>query len=371
MADDGSPGAGGPEDGDADLWARLGRYLADRVLDSWTAPVLSSVARSPGGLSWETFFVDAEDAAHPERRTRLVVKVAPRHGPLAPYDVALEAELLLRLASAGVPVPPLLAYEPDGAAVGRAFSVMAFVPGDIPGLRSIERWDRWQEPGRRRAAGEELMAVLGAVQRFSWSSGDRVSAVDGWGSATERVGRAVDGLMAGLDRHVYHRWPKVPVCRDAALWLQGRVPDCPEDELVVVHGDFRVGNMIWDGGRVAALLDWERSRLGDPMHDLGFFCMPMARQRHPQLMGMLLTFDEMAAAYQRSTGRPVDPERVLYYAIYWQLVEITNVLRGLAFTAASDDVTDLGSLTSFPLIALGTRQVVDLIEDYEAGRHVV
>jgi len=88
-----------------------------------------------------------------------------------------------------------------------------------------------------------------------------------------------------------------------------------------VHGDYRFGNLIWQGAKVSAVLDWERATLGDPMQDLGFLCMPMARRRRPELFGMALTFDELLGRYHESTGFAVDLRRLQYYEIFWQFIQ--------------------------------------------------
>jgi aminoglycoside phosphotransferase (APT) family kinase protein len=174
-----------------------------------------------------------------------------------------------------------------------------------------------------------------------------------------------------VEKYVHSRWPHQVMTHHAALWLKENAPACGEEELVLVHGDFRFGNWIFQGEKLAAVLDWERAAVGDPMQDLGFLCMPLARQRRPDLMGMLLPFDELSLRYHAATGREVDRKRLHYWVIYWQFVEAALVARALAFAveAAESGVQELRSVTATPQLATNTRQLAQLIDDYEAGSH--
>ena len=356
-----------------DALAALVRYLHERVFPEWRDLVITGVDRSGGGLSWETFVLDvAEYDGNDARRRRLVVKQAPLTGPLAPYDISREAVLLEAFAADGrVPVPPLLAYETEPGVLDRPFSVMGFVEGEIPGLRAIERWQHWQDPAARTEVGRELVATLARIQSVEWRKPAVSRVLDGDRAPAEHVRAHVDRLMDRIDHFVAPAWTAQPVLRDAWLWLHERLTPIASSDAVIVHGDFRVGNLIWHGRQVVAVLDWERADLGDPMVDLGFFCMPMARQRRPELMGMLLPFDELAAHYEVTSGRAVDLERLHYYLVYWQFVELAQVVRALAFSITDAPPGELRHVTSYPLLAGGARQLVSLIERYEVGEHEV
>jgi aminoglycoside phosphotransferase (APT) family kinase protein len=189
------------------------------------------------------------------------------------------------------------------------------------------------------------------------------------GSVNEQLVATIDRLMGRLDEFVAPGWIGSPVARDACLWLHDNMPVVEPADTVIVHGDFRMGNVIWDGLRIAALLDWERATVGDRMQDLAFFCMPMARQRRPDLLGMLLTRAQLFSSWERLTGRAIDLRRLHYFLVYWQYVELAQVLRGIVYMIDSAPPGEVRSLTSYPLLSAGTVQLVELIERFEDGDH--
>jgi aminoglycoside phosphotransferase (APT) family kinase protein len=104
----------------------------------------------------------------------------------------------------------------------------------------------------------------------------------------------------------------------AAEWLREHLP--PADRIVLVHGDYRSGNFLYDdGGRITAILDWELAHLGDPHEDLGWVVNPLFSVRGAggeRLACGLSPRDEMLARYEQATGWRVDPERLRFYEIF-------------------------------------------------------
>jgi len=147
-------------------------------------------------------------------------------------------------------------------------------------------------------------------------------------------------------------------------WLKRNAPRDPEEDLVVVHGDYRFGNFLWQGTAIAAVLDWERATLGPSMQDLGFMCMPLSRRKQPEIMAKAISFDALAKRYESATGRTVDVPLIQYYAILWQFIEGVNGSRG-SLALAARGMVGSGGLLQPNLVA---RQTLRLVEDYEAGR---
>ena len=84
----------------------------------------------------------------------------------------------------------------------------------------------------------------------------------------------------------------------------------------VVHGDFRLGNLIVDDDGLRAVLDWELAHVGDPMEDLGWLCVQCVALRSPlRRWAGSATYDELVAAYSAASGRPVDPEVVRWWEV--------------------------------------------------------
>jgi aminoglycoside phosphotransferase (APT) family kinase protein len=88
----------------------------------------------------------------------------------------------------------------------------------------------------------------------------------------------------------------------------------------LVHGDYRMGNLIVGPQGLMAVLDWELCHLGDPMLDLAWLCLPPWRfGRIEQAAGGIGTRDELFTAYESVTGAPLDRDRVRYWEIFGSL----------------------------------------------------
>ena len=146
-------------------------------------------------------------------------------------------------------------------------------------------------------------------------------------------------------------------------WLPGNIP--PGDETAVVHGDFRMDNLIFDPGepRVVAILDWELSTLGHPLADFSYHCMswriPPAQFRGIGGLDLaslgIPSEAEYVAMYCRRTGRESIPHWDFYLA--YNMFRLAAILQGIAGrvrdgTAASVHAQRAG-LAVPPLARLG------------------
>jgi len=108
-------------------------------------------------------------------------------------------------------------------------------------------------------------------------------------------------------------WPR-PVFELALRWLRDHDPG-PSDEVTLVHGDFRNGNLIIGSDGVRAVLDWELAHTGDPMEDLGWICVNSWRFGEiDKPVGGLGAREELFAGYE-AAGRRVDPARVMFWEV--------------------------------------------------------
>lgn len=106
-----------------------------------------------------------------------------------------------------------------------------------------------------------------------------------------------------------------PILALALRWLEANIP--PPAVPHLVHGDFRLGNLMFEHGRLTGVLDWELAHLGDPHEDLAFGCMTVWRFSRPDRPGYGLgTLAELFAAYAAAGGTPIDPDRFRFWTIY-------------------------------------------------------
>jgi aminoglycoside phosphotransferase (APT) family kinase protein len=108
-------------------------------------------------------------------------------------------------------------------------------------------------------------------------------------------------------------WPR-PVFELALRWLRDRDPG-PSQQVTLVHGDFRHGNLVIGPDGLRAVLDWELAHTGDPMEDLGWICVNSWRFGEiDKPVGGFGTREELFAGYQ-AAGRRVDAERVKFWEV--------------------------------------------------------
>lgn len=213
------------------------------------------VSRIGAGSSNVTFLVERDGA-------RLVLRRPPRP-PLPPsaHDVLREARLQLALAELGVRVPRIVALCEEDA-LGQSFYVMEYLDGDVvtdvlpPLLES--------DGNERRAAVEDLVDALVEIHAAD-AGAPALAPFVRPGSFLERQVRRWSGLWeAGATRDI-------PDFTAVGRWLAENLPE--ERERTVVHGDFRLGNVMLSRtspARVLAVLDWEMGAIGDPRTDVGY-----------------------------------------------------------------------------------------------------
>jgi aminoglycoside phosphotransferase (APT) family kinase protein len=257
------------------------------------------VRQLAGGWSRHSYVVTVSGTG--ETRRSYVVRVRPR-GALLDTDLALEFQLYRALEDVDIPTPRAWALvDEDDTPFGGPFLVMEYIEGRVPNMYG--RGDQeslaadWTGP---RAIAEDMAATLARLHAVA---ADRLPAdlpALGFGDVLERW------------RGVYdeRRLIRDPVLEEAFDWVAGRVPAEPWPGLV--HGDYRIGNTLIDGGRVRAVLDWELAYLGDVRFDLGYLAIPRASGKHLQarspLMGGFADRGWFMERYGELTGRTVDDE---------------------------------------------------------------
>jgi aminoglycoside phosphotransferase (APT) family kinase protein len=245
-----------------------------------------------GGASRETWYFEA--ATDGAEARKLILRRDPPGRPRA-GGISVEAHAITSAARAGVPEPEILAYGDDTERLGAPFMIMEWLPGETL-ARRILRDDAYRElrSGLAATCGD----ILARIHRIPPTDVPGLRAYD-----------PVADLRERLDRYA----EPSPVFELALRWLDAHRPSSSLD--AVVHGDFRNGNLIVGPEGVRAVLDWEMVHRGDPMEDLGWLCVRAWRFGEDKPVGGFGTYDQLFDAYERASGRPVDPEAVHWWEV--------------------------------------------------------
>ena len=294
----------------------MSEAIAARVSELLGAEV-KDIRRLSAGASRAMWSVDA---VRPDGSVEeLIVRTDPR-GDSRPTAPVPESALLRAAADAGVPVPRIVAEDDEHLIVER-------IAGEtIP--RKILR-DAEYAPALSKLAGqcgEALAAIhsipLGRVPDLAAQS----DAVELWRAMLDGFGQP-------------H-----PTFELALRWLDERRPQATGTG--VVHGDFRNGNLIVGPEGLRAVLDWELAHIGDPMEDLGWLCVKAWRFGVDRPVGGFGEREDLFAAYERASGRPVDPDVVLWWEVLgtlkWGIMCIAQAFTHLSGTVRSIELATIG-----------------------------
>jgi aminoglycoside phosphotransferase (APT) family kinase protein len=294
-----------------DLAARLERFFAARLPDA-DGLRIRDLETHTEGFSQETFSCTVEhrrDGAI--ERTRWVIKREPPAGLLEPYDLEPEFRVLHELAGAPLPAPRTPWFERDSAVLERPFYVMERLPGDVP--LPVPGADGAGPFGasERAALAPQVMEALAALHAVDWRARgfEFLGAPPQGDSAQREVARWSARIRdSGLE--------PAPVVAEALVWLQRHAPVA--GDVVLLHGDFRLGNWLvtrsGESAHLSGVLDWEMVHLGDPTEDVAWCLSHLWRGQTPRA-ACLAAPDELVALYERASGRLLDPTRLHFYEV--------------------------------------------------------
>lgn len=206
-----------------------------------------------GGHSNLTYrFVDRAGAAYVLRRPPLGNVLESAH------DMGREHRIVHALQGSAVPVPPIIGLCRDAQVNGAPFYVMGYVAGDV--LHDTVTADA-VPTAQRQSIGMQVIKVLAQLHEVD---ADAVGLGD--------LGRKEAYLARQLKRW-NRQWEaskthEIPEMEETSRILAQTMPE--QVGAAIVHGDYRLGNMIVGDGRIQAVLDWELCTLGDPLADLGY-----------------------------------------------------------------------------------------------------
>ncbi|GAB5099673.1 phosphotransferase [Caballeronia sp. HLA56] len=314
----------------------LAAWLAAHV-EAFSGPL--KLEQFAGGQSNPTFKLVTPTRAYVMRsKPGPAAKLLP-----SAHAVEREYRVMHALAATDVPVARMLALCEDESVIGRAFYVMDFVEGrvlwdpSLPGMSADERAAIYGETNRVIAALHTVDVAAAGLATYGKPGNYFERQIGRWSkqyvaSQTESID-AMDRLIEWLPRHI----PQV------------------EARVSIVHGDFRLDNLIFHPNepRVLAVLDWELSTLGDPLADFAYHCMAwhVDPSQFRGVAGLDWTAlgipDEAAyvARYCERTGFAIEGDWNFYLA--YNMFRIAAILQGIMKrvvdgTAASAQAADAG-----------------------------
>jgi aminoglycoside phosphotransferase (APT) family kinase protein len=296
---------------------RLDRWLRDHLPGY---PGGLAVLQFKGGQSNPTYLLRSGDEAYVLRRKPPGKLLASAHA------VDREYRVMTALAGTGVPVPRTHCLCTDEDVIGTAFFVMEYVDGRVlwdPTLPDLDR-------DARAAIFDEMNRVIAELHKVDPAA----VGLGDYGKPGNYFARQIDRWSR---QYRASETEPIPAMDRLIEWLPQHIP--PGDETAIVHGDYRLDNLVFAAGapRIRAVLDWELSTLGHPLADFAYHCMtwhiPPGVFRGLQGLDLaalgIPAEAEYVAAYCRRVGRgPIDPRHWDFYIIY-NLFRIAAILQGI------------------------------------------
>lgn len=312
--------------------ARLSDWLGAHV-----APLAGplEVAQFKGGQSNPTYLLTAGDQNYVLRRKP--------PGKLLPSAHAVDREFRVIEALAGTDVPVARAHAlcEDDSVIGTAFYVMQYVEGRV-------FWDPRlpdQAPAERAAIHDEINRVIAALHGVDYAA----VGLGDFGRSGEYIARQV---ARWTKQYQGSETEKIEAMDNLIAWLPANIP--AGDETSIVHGDYRIDNVIFHPSepRILAVLDWELSTLGHPLADFAYHCM--AWRIPPGVFRGLGAIDfaalgipterEYVAAYCRRTGREGIAARDWEYYMAYNMFRIAAILQGVLARALQGNASSAEAL---------------------------
>ena len=318
--------------------------LAQQLTAAGVPGEVSDVERMLGGASRETYALRLDGRP-------LVLRRDPPGAPRA-GAMRREADLMRAAAAAGVPVPEVLAAGDD-------FLVMERLYGETI-ARRILRDDAYAETRKRLTpqCGTALARLHGKVDVPADlpSDDDPLATIR---RTLDALGEPHPALELGLLR--------LARTRPAAT---GRT---------VVHGDFRLGNLMVDGDGLVGVLDWELAHAGDPAEDLGWLCVRSWRFGGAQPVAGIGTREELLTSYVAAGGTPVDEATLRWWealgTLRWGVMCIQQAAAHLTGAVRSVELAAIGRRTCeveldlLDLIAPGPVDALEVPASARQGPH--
>ena len=309
---------------------KLQEWFGDNIP---SAGKIDKVVQFKGGQSNPTYKISSTNQVFVLRRKPPGILLPSAHA------VDREYKVITALQNTEVPVPKTYGLCEDADIIGTPFFVMDFLDGTV-------YWDLLlseKSPQERMEIYANKNKVIAELHNVDYES----VGLSNYGKPGNYIARQVSRWTK---QYLASETENIPAMNNLIDWLPPNIPD--EDETSIVHGDYRLDNMIFcSNNNVMGVLDWELSTLGHPIADFNYHCISW--KNIPQLADQkfcnengIPTEEEYRNMYSRCTGKKLD-ENWEFYTIF-NIFKLAGILQGIMGrvrdgTAASKHAEERGN----------------------------
>ena len=291
---------------------KLQEWFGDNVP---SAGKIDKVVQFKGGQSNPTYKISSTNQVFVLRRKPPGILLPSAHA------VDREYKVITALQNTEVPVPKTYGLCEDADIIGTPFFVMDFLDGTV-------YWDLLlseKSPQERMEIYANKNKVIAELHNVDYES----VGLSNYGKPGNYIARQVSRWTK---QYLASETENIPAMNNLIDWLPPNIPD--EDETSIVHGDYRLDNMVFcSNNNVMGVLDWELSTLGHPIADFNYHCISW--KNIPQLADQkfcnengIPTEEEYRNMYSRYTGKKLD-ENWEFYTIF-NIFKLAGILQGLS-----------------------------------------
>ena len=283
-----------------------------------------ALVRLSGGASRQTWAFEGDGRP-------LVIQCQRPGGLTTSSGMDVEGRLVELAGRCGVPVARFVSAGGADCSLGTSYLVTERVEGEtIP--RKLLRDDAFAAVRGRLAF--EAGAALAAVHELP------VDEMTGLLAEEDQLSQ-FRGLLAGFEE-------PHPAFELGLRWLERHRP--PSMRRTIVHGDFRNGNLVVGPDGLRAVLDWELAHIGDPVEDLGWFCVRAWRFGSPQRAGGFGTVEDLLSGYRSHGGIDIAPDVVRWWeamgTLRWGVICMVQAATHLGGASRSVELAAIGRRTA-------------------------
>ena len=282
-----------------------------------------------GGASREAFVFDASWTSDGGHRAETCVMLRQPVSSVLDSDESehkitgtrrlphVEFKMIRLMEAQGIPVPHALWVEPTGKWLDRPFAVSRWIDGEAERAKLVDA-------PNREAILDQYIEILARVHDIDLTA----AGVDFLGHPSIDTA-ALEQIELFDSAFATQRLEHFPALTYIVRWLRKHQPVA--NRVSVIHGDFRLGNFMWDDTGIVAMLDWEQCHVGDPLEEIAFMYW------HAWTLEPFIPLTEFLPRYEQASGMRVDRDALAFYRVFIELKMSVVVLTGIKSFFATND----------------------------------